>query len=169
MTLVDNNVLSSLAKIDRLALLDAVFDQVSTSVSVLDELHSDAVSGYSFVDRIDEVKQYEGGWLRVVSPTDAGIQLTAEILDPSLSYTDAELIAIAENRTKRLLTDDKHVGEVASTRGVDTWDLTLFLRAACKVEAIETQEQLQSVLSDLRQKDFYEFSDEDEQYLFCSF
>lgn len=96
-----------------------MFDEVATTASVLDELHSDSVSGYAFVDRIDDIKQYEGGWLQVVSPTDAELQLTEEILDSSRSYTDAELIAIAENRTDRLLTDHGHVGEVASKRGVE--------------------------------------------------
>lgn len=48
MTLVDNNILSSLAKIDRLGLLESVFDSVGTTQSVLDELHRDAVAGYEF-------------------------------------------------------------------------------------------------------------------------
>lgn len=165
MTVVDNNALSSLAKIGRLNALDDVFDRVSTTTSVLDELHSDAVSGYAFVERVDQVKRYEGGWLRVVTPTETEIESTEAVLDQSLSYTDAELIAIADQRRRRLLTDDRHVGEVAAARGVDTWDLTLFLRASCESGVIETREELQEVISDLQQKDYYEFSDDDEQYL----
>lgn len=166
---VDNNVLSSLAKIERLSLLDAVFSEVTTTVSVLEELHSDSVSGYPFVDRIDGIKQYEGGWLRVVSPSDAEVQVTDEILDQSLSYTDAELIAITDQRGERLLTDDGHVNEIATGRGIETWDLALLLRAACEVEAIETSEQLRTVIADLREEDYYEFADEDEGYLFDAF
>lgn len=165
MALVDNNVLSALAKIDRLQLLDAVFDEVATTTSVSDELHRDAVSGYPFVDRIDDVKQPDEGWLRVVAPTESEIQRTEEILDPSLSYTDAELIAIAAGRTERLLTDDRHAGTIATAQGVDTWDLPLFLRAACERETIETQSELEEVLADLRQRDYYEFSTADEHYL----
>lgn len=165
MAVVDNNVLSSLAKVDRLAALDAVFDEVATTPSVLDELHHEAVSGYAFVERISEVKQYEGGWLRIVSPTEAEIQLTEEILDPSLSYTDADLIAVAEHRETQLLTDDNRVGDVAMARDVDVWDLTLFVRAACETEVLETVKELHEFLTDLRQKDYYEFSDGDEEYL----
>ena len=54
MVVVDNNVLSSLAKIERLALLPEIFDEVATVPSVLDELHRDEVAGYAFVERIDE-------------------------------------------------------------------------------------------------------------------
>ena len=46
MVVVDNNVLSSLAKIERLDVLDGVFDEVQTTTSVLDELHRDSVAGY---------------------------------------------------------------------------------------------------------------------------
>lgn len=169
MTLVDNNVLSSLAKIDRLETLPGVFDDVVTTPSVLDELHRDAVAGYDFVDRIDTVKQYEGGWLRIVSPTDRELERTDDILDQSLSFTDAELIAMAERREERLLTDDGHVGTVATQRDVETWDLTVFVRAACDVNAIETANELRTVLEALRREDYYEFSEDDERFLFDAF
>lgn len=169
MVVVDNNVLSSLAKIERLQTLDAVLNDVATTVSVIEELHRDSVSGYEFVDRIDGIKQYDGGWLGVISPSDAELQLTEAILDRSLSYTDAELIAVADHRTERLLTDDGHVGEIAMSRGIETWDLTLFLRAACETGAIETASELQAVMADLRRADYYEFSDDDETYLFDAF
>lgn len=165
MVLVDNNVLSALAKVDRLQLLDAVFEEVVTTTSVIDELHRDAVSGYSFVERIDDAKRPNDGRLDVVPPTDPEIQQTEAILDSSLSYADAELIAIAAHRTEILLTDDGHVGAIASQRGVDTWDLPLFLRAACELEAIETRSELRELLADLRRKDYYEFSATDEDYL----
>ena len=89
MTLVDNNVLSSLAKIERLTLLDSVFDEVATTPAVLDELHSDSVAGYEFVDRIDDLKSYNGGWIQIRSPTDDELSLTDEIVDDTLSLTDA--------------------------------------------------------------------------------
>lgn len=167
--LVDNNVLSSLAKIDRLALLGAVFDDVAATVSVLDELHADAVAGYAFVDRIDGIKAYEDGWLRIVSPGAAEIERTEEILDASLSYTDAELIAIAGERGHRLLTDDEHVGRVAASRGVEVWDLALLLRTAGDTGAIGAAAELETVIAELRAEDYYEFSEADERYLFEPF
>lgn len=58
MVIVDNNVLSSLAKIERLTLLPEIFDEVATVSSVFEELHRDDVAGYEFVGRIDDVKGY---------------------------------------------------------------------------------------------------------------
>lgn len=166
MTLVDNNVLSSLAKIDRLSLLDEVFDRVATTTSVRDELHREAVRGFAFVDRIDDVTRSNDGWLHVVAPSDEEIDRTEDVLDSSLTYTDAELVAIAERRETRLLTDDRHVGRVAGNRNVDVWDLTLFLRAACERGVLEEESALRALIDDLRQEDYHEFSEADEQYLF---
>ena len=166
MVLVDNNALSSLAKIDRLETLPAVFEDVATTPSVLDELHRDAVAGYDFIDRIHAAKGYEGGWLGIVSPTDSELELTDQILDQSLSFTDAELIAMADRRAQRLLTDDGHAGTIATRRGVETWDLTLFVRAACEEDVIETADELRTVVDALRREDYYEFSERDEQFIF---
>jgi predicted nucleic acid-binding protein len=166
MVLVDNNVLSSLAKIDRLGLLNRVFEEVGTTPSVLDELHKDEVTGYEFVARIDEVKSYEGGWLRIVSPAEQEVELTEEVLDASLSYTDAECMAIAESRGKRLLTDDGHVGEIASQRGVEVWDLKLLLEACIVKDLVENEAELAGLIESLREQDSYQFSEEDKDDLY---
>jgi len=166
MTLVDNNILSSLAKIDRLGLLDSVFESVTTTPAVLDELHRDAVAGYEFVDRIDDCKVYNGGWLDIHSPTQAELERTEEIVDATLSFTDAECIAIAEHRDERLLTDDGHVGEIATQRGVSVWDLSLLIEACILRERIKDEQQLDSLLAALRDRDGYEFSAADRERLY---
>ncbi|MDZ7688651.1 MAG: hypothetical protein U5J64_08015 [Halobacteriales archaeon] len=166
MAVVDNNVLSALAKIDRLDWLPKVFDTVMTTPSVLDELHRDEVSGYAFVSRIDGVKSYNGGWLRVVAPIEDELERTEAVLDGSLSFTDAECIAVAEKRDTQLLTDDGHIGEIASQNGVDVWDLLLFLEACVHRGLIGSEEELDTVLEDLREKDFYRFSADDRDRLY---
>ncbi|ERH07610.1 MAG: hypothetical protein J07HN4v3_03255 [Halonotius sp. J07HN4] len=169
MTLVDNNVLSSLAKIDRLELLATVFDEVATVPAVLDELHSDSVAGYAFVDRIDDLKSYNGGWLAVRSPTDAELALTDEIVDDSLSFTDAQCLAVAEHRNERLLTDDAQLGSTAVDRGETTvWDLPLFLETCVTDDHIETQAELSALLTDLRTDDHYRFTQSDTDRLYDS-
>lgn len=166
MVVVDNNILSSLAKIDRLELLDQVFQQPSTVPSVVEELHRDAVAGYEFVSRIDEVKSYNGGWLEVLSPSETELKLVEEIVDPSLSFTDAECIAVAEHRGQPLLTDDGHVGEIAAQRGIEVWDLKLLLEAAIYLDMIEARSELDSLIKALRQNDHYRFSEQDKQDLY---
>ena len=115
------------------------------------------------------MKQYEGGWLEIVAPTGDEPELTETVLDDSLSYTDAELIVIAERRALRLLTDDRHVGTVAARHDVESWDLTLSVRAACERDVIDSADELRTLIEDLRREDYYEFSAEDEQYLFDAF
>jgi len=166
MVVVDNNVLSSLAKIERLALLPEIFDEVATVPSVLDELHRDEIAGYAFVQRIDDVKGYHGGWLQVRSVTESELQLADKIVGSSLAFTDSECIAVAHHRNERLLTDDGHAGEMATQRGVEVWDLKLLFEAAIAKEIIETESEIETVLADLREKDGYRFSNDDRQDLF---
>lgn len=165
MVTVDNNVLSSLAKIDRLALLPEVFDDVATVSSVFDELHRDEVAGYEFVERIDDVKGYRGGWLGVRSMTEPELQSADEVVDSSLAFTDAKCIAAAYHHEERLLTDDGHAGEMASQRGIEVWDLKLLLEAAIIEGVIESEVEIETTIRELREKDGYHFSDEDRRDL----
>lgn len=166
MVVVDNNVLSSLAKIQRLRLLPQLFDGVGTVSSVFDELHQDEVAGYEFVERIDDVKSYQGGWLEVRSITEPELQLADDIADSTLAFTDAECIAVAHNRNERLLTDDGHSGEMAAQRGVEVWDLKLLLEAALVKELIRSDSALSTVIDSLREEDGYCFSEQDRSDLF---
>lgn len=169
MTIVDNNVLSALAKIERLALVSDVFETVGTPTAVVTELDRADGAGYEFVSRIDAAKSYNGGWLNVVSPTQSELRLTNEIRDHALSTTDAQCLAIASNRERRLVTDDAHVGTIGQQRDVEVWDLTLVLRAAIRVGAIETVDELETVIDDLRREDGYRFSTDDKESLFEGF
>lgn len=166
MVVVDNNVLRSLAKIQRLDFLPQIFDGVGTVSSVFDELHQDEVAGYEFVERIDVVKAYQGGWLEVRSITESELQLADDIADSTLAFTDAESIAVASNRDERLLTDDGYVGEMAAQRGVEVWDLKLLLEAALMKNLISTESELSTVVDALREQDGYRFSAEDRRDLF---
>lgn len=166
MVIVDNNVLSSLAKIQRLELLPGLFDSVGTVPAVFDELHRDEVSGYEFVERVDDVKAYRGGWLEVRSITDTELELADDIADATLAFTDAECIAVAHSRDERFLTDDGHAGEMADQRGVEVWDLKLLIEAALVKDHITTEAELSEVVDALREKDGYRFSEADRSDLF---
>ncbi|WP_193588454.1 hypothetical protein [Halalkaliarchaeum desulfuricum] len=166
MTVVDNNVLSALAKIDRLQLLPEVFDAVGTPTAVISELDRAKAIGYEFVTRLDEIKSHNGGWLTILTPTQTELQLADDIQDHALSMTDAQCLAIAAERNRRLVTDDAHVGTIGQQRGIPIWDLTLFLKAAIQVDAIETADELAAIRDELRRSDGYRFSPADEEALF---
>jgi predicted nucleic acid-binding protein len=118
------------------------------------------------VERIDAVKSYNDGWLHIDSLTEDELSLAEDTVDGSLSMTDAECLAVAENRGKKLLTDDRHVGEIASQKGVEIWDLKLFLEACIHKEVIETEEQLTALVDRLESEDNYRFSEQDYEDLF---
>ena len=166
MTLVDNNVLSSLAKIDRLELLPSVFETVETPSSVVDELDRAEVDGYEFVSRIDAVKSYNDGWLEIVTPTGAELELADDLGDHALSSTDARCLAIVSRRDGRLVTDDAHVGTRGQQLGVEVWDLVLLLQAAIHCDVIATTEELSRLVEELRERDGYRFSEDDRDSLF---
>ena len=166
MALVDNNILSSLAKIDRLDLLPSVFETVETPPSVIDELDRAEVDGYEFVSRIDAVKLYNDGWLEIAAPTGAELELADDIADHALSSTDAQCIAIASQRDARLVTDDAHVGTPGKQLDVEVWDLVLLLQAAIHRDVIATSEGLSTLVDELREQDGYRFSEADRNSLF---
>ena len=166
MVIVDNNILSALAKIDRLAYLSAIFEEVLSPVSVFEELSRAEVADPSFVDDIEAVKSYNDGWLEIISPTEEELKEAANIRDHALSTTDAQCIATAIHRDKRLLTDDAHVGTVAQQESVEVWDLVLLLQAAIRVGAIADSQELTTVIEALAQQDNYQFSVADRHVLF---
>jgi predicted nucleic acid-binding protein len=168
MALVDNNVLSSLAKIDWLELLPSVFETVEMSPSVIGELDRAEVAGYEFVSRIDEVKSYNDGWLEIVTPTRAELELADDIGDHALSSTDARCLAIASQRGVRLVTDDAHVGTRGQRLGVEIWDLVLLLQAAIHRDVIATTEELSTLVEELGERDGYRFSETDRNSLFAT-
>lgn len=169
MALIDNNVLSSLAKIERLGLLPAVFDSVATPSAVVDELNRAEAAGYQFVDQIDEVKTYNDGWLEVVSPSQPELSLADKINDHALSATDAHCIAIADSRGERLVTDDAHAGTIARQRGVEAWDLVTLIRGGIRANEIANAKELESLLDALQREDNYRFTETDRQFLFEPF
>lgn len=166
MVVVDNNILSALAKIDRLTLLPALFEEVSAPVSVFDELAKAEATDTSFVDAIEMVKSYNGGWLEIASPTEQELEAASRIRDHALSSTDAQCIAVAKHRERRLLTDDRHVGTVAQQESVDVWDLVLLLQACIRVEVITDHDELSAIIEALARKDNYQFHEDDRNVLF---
>ena len=165
MVIVDNNILSALAKIDRLALLPELFVEVSSPVSVFDELASVEATDTSFVDAIEMVKSYNGGWLEIASPTEQELKEASRIRDLALSSTDAQCVAVAIHRERRLLTDDRHVGTVAEHESVDVSDLVLLLQACVRFEVIAGRDELSAIIEALSQMDNYQFREDDRDVL----
>jgi len=176
MVVVDNCILSSLAKIDRLDLLRKFFKNIETPFSVLRELQEEKLRGFEFVKRIEKITTFsekklsKERWLLITPLNDLEIKLSNEIkLQTQVSEVDADTIAIAKNRNKILLTDDTYAGNIAQQRGVKVFDLKTFLEACVIDGLIKTSNEIKQIISALKKKDFYEFSEEDKYELLSLF
>ena len=68
-----------------------------------------------------------------------------------------------------LLSDDKYLGKMAINEEVEhVYDLLTFLEA-CIVKGIIQKEELIEIVSLLKKRDFYEFSEDDREELFSYF
>ena len=72
-------------------------------------------------------------------------------------------------RKMLLLSDDKYLGKMAINEEVEhVYDLLTFLEA-CIVKGIIQKEELIEIVSLLKKRDFYKFSEDDKKELFSYF
>ncbi len=172
MTVIDTCVLSSLAKIDRLGLLRTSFENIIATPSVVNEIEE--VGETEFVKRIKEALYFEEieeeKFILVVSLSSKELQYAHKLkTEYGLSIADSECIAVAKVRKMLLLSDDKYLGKMAINEEVGyVFDLVTFLEA-CIVKGIIQKEELIEIVSLLKERDFYEFSEDDRRELFSYF
>ena len=114
MILVDNNVLRSVATIDRLDLLSTHFDTVATTTGVVEERNRDAVSGYDFVDRIDRARSANASNPRRC--TDASTAISDGSSPPSKAF---HLLVVSNRRERQ---DPVLVQRAGALRHRIEWD-----------------------------------------------
>ena len=104
---VDNTVLSNLAFVDRVDLLQALFGEVFVPVEVRQELLRGVEEGYTDLLRAGaQIGVGEDRWLRLRTlTTDAEEQLFRE-LTQCLGFGEAACLAMAHQRGWLVLTDD---------------------------------------------------------------
>lgn len=172
MTVIDTCVLSSLAKIDRLGLLRTSFENIIATPSVVNEIEE--VGETEFVKRIKEALYFEEieeeKFILVVSLSSKELQYAHKLkTEYGLSIADSECIAVAKVRKMLLLSDDKYLGKMAINEEVGyVFDFVTFLEA-CIVKGIIQKEELIEIVSLLKERDFYEFSEDDRRELFSYF
>ena len=164
MVIVDNNILSSLAKADRLELLKGCFEEVQTTPEVIHEFRDESIIGFDFVKRIEYVKTYSDGntgWLIVLSLTREENELKDKLIEEEsgISHTDAECLSVALKRDKILLTDDSKMGEIAIDRGAEVYDLETLLLVSAKKGIISTRDEGKEIINQIEERDYYIFSE----------
>lgn len=162
MPVVDNNILSSLAKAGALDLLPGLFGTVATVPEVMHELRNARLRGFRFVEAIERVgthgKPTPSRWLGVVTLSEEEHAEKEGLLASGLAPADAECLTVAQHRRVLLLTDDRRLGRTARSRGVRAADLEALLLACARRGLCGSEERMQELLRRVEEQDRYVFS-----------
>ena len=128
MILLDNNILSTFARVHELDLLFRLFpkDKLGVSPTVHDEMMHAIRLGCSFLEPAAQV--IRGGRLDIVPLTPAEIS-AKQGLPSSFGAADAECTIVCRERGDTLLTNDRRVRNFCRTAGIIVFDLPQLLRA----------------------------------------
>ncbi len=150
--LLDNSVLSSLAKIGKLGILKNM-GKITVLNSVLDEAFR------SWIETIGiELEKALNDWLTVQSTAIDTISIYKyRKAHPQLSRVDCELILTAEKLGCGLITDDQDLALFAEQKRITVFDLESIL-LALKEKNILTREDIALIVAELEVKDSYKFS-----------
>ncbi len=152
MMLLDNSILSSLAKIGKLGILKRLGKIIITN-SVLAEAFR---SGIEIIEA--EIEKALNDWLTVHSTVVDSISTHKyRKTHPHLSVVDCELILTAKKLNCILITDDQDLAHFAEQEHITVFDLGSIL-LALKDKNILTPEDISLILTDLELKDSYKFS-----------
>jgi predicted nucleic acid-binding protein len=152
MILIDTCILSSLAKIDRLSLLDILFKKHSCYItpSVLNELNTNKTAGFKFVEKIETLVSFrdEKNKLCVLLPDSHELEEAYELKKQyKLGLKDCECIVLAKSKNAILLTDDGYMGKVASQVGIEQlYDLKSLLEANIIEGMIKSRKELEEII-----------------------
>lgn len=175
MILIDTCILSSLAKIDRLSLLDILFKKHFCYItpSVLKELDTNKTAGFKFAEKIEAMVSFTEAKNKicVLSMELEEIEHAYKLMGRhKLSLADCECIVLAKSKDAILLTDDTYLGKVAFNEGIKKiYDLKSLLEANIIHGKIKHRKELEEIIEILKQKDYYLFSEEDLRELFACF
>ncbi len=175
MILVDTCILSSLAKIDRLSLLEILFKKHFCYItpSVLKELNINKIAGFRFIEKIEEMVSFseEKNKLCILVPGTKELEQAYRLNDMyKLSIADCEYIVLAKSKKAILLTDDSYLVKIAMKEGVERiFDLKSLIEACIIEGTIKQKSELIEIIESLKQKDNYVFSDNNLKQLFSRF
>ena len=145
---LDTGFLSSLHKIGRLGLVKSCFE--NEDVLIPRAVYAELLR-FAFKRRLPIALDVASAtyWIKVVA--------TKPIADERLGLGEREAIALAERKKAMLLIDDVAAKRIAQQRKVGCVGLASFL-LTCKKDGLLDKKEMQKLLNDLKEKDFYEFS-----------
>ncbi len=155
----DTGFISSLFKINRLYLVKKLFNVKAASIpnAVLIEL----TEAKFFKDFLSIVAS---NYSSIVDDRWIIVEESNSIKDVYIGTGEREAISLALSRDAVLLIDDQAAKEKAIEMGVKAFDLNMFLQA-CKEKGLIPQEEMKTIIRDLKEKDYYDFKNSVERGL----
>ena len=155
--ILDTDVLSAFAKIDRLKLINDLFsgEEMLITNGVYEELVHIKESGYDFVDQIL-------GFVRNTPMDGEELDMYHSFLKhTSLGKGELQCIAVCIVRNYPFVTNDRKAKNFASAKGVITWDMPDILKALWMAE-IKSKEDVVILMEMLEQKDMMIIKNKDQ-------
>lgn len=155
MILVDTDILSALAKIDRLELLFKLFrvGRLHVVPSVLGEIQVNLQRGRGFAQQVlDLIPQ---GRLEVLTLTEEEREYR-QLVPNNFGPGERDSVAVAQIRGALLLTNESRVGHFCREKRIEYLTLPSILRALWVESILKTQE-VRQIIVDLEVKDRMKF------------
>lgn len=156
----DTDIISSLAKIDKINLLREIFRdlEILIPIGVYEELERARELGYDF-----PLKVFDS--TKTVSMMNDELELYQKKMSENRDLDKGELqgLMIAQNRGLKFLTNDNVAREEAKNRGIKTYNLAEIIRAAYLDDKLSEQ-GVKELIKNLKEKDHFSFANESDLY-----
>ena len=155
MVFVDTDVLSIFAKIERLPLLFAVFDQEMLNIAeaVENEVKTGVSKGFSFSD--DIIALQTQGQIRTYHTTLADQEFMSS-LPQTLGAGESESMAICKRLTAIFASNERRVMHYCKANRIDCINLVRILRALWELKIL-TQTDVRKVITEIETEDRLKF------------
>jgi predicted nucleic acid-binding protein len=165
MILVDTDVLSALAKVDRLPLLLVLFQRPRFTITpgVLAELTRSLAMGRQYAEGVFVL--IGDSRIQVVSLTPEEITFR-DTLPDTLGAGERESIAVAKEREGTVISNESRVAHYCSQLEIPCIRLPDILRALW-VESVVSKQEVQIMIGDLQVKDRMQFKQESLDAIFA--
>ncbi|MYK19863.1 hypothetical protein F4055_17130 [Candidatus Poribacteria bacterium] len=155
MVFVDTDVLSIFAKIERLPLLFAVFDQETLNIAyaVENEIKRGISKGFHFSYDITVLQTQ--GRIRTYHPTSIDQEFMGS-LPPTLDPGERESMAICKRLTAIFASNERRVMHYCKANRIDCINLVRILRASWELKIL-TQTDVRKIITEIEKKDRLKF------------
>lgn len=168
MVIVDTDFFSSFFKINKLKLIPQLMntDKIIIPSTVYEELQdaylfNEAIHLFAF--SAEELSHEKFILIKEVDLLNLQKYFNMKKIE-GLGKGEKGCLLIAKEINDKILMDDKHARKIAKEEGLKVSSIPSFL-LSCKRKNIISKEELKQIIKDLKEKDYYEFTEETENLL----